>query len=73
MAANDAPDVRVKVKDTGAHITITRELFDTSQDWESGSPYTLLKGDPYGPDGLPAPVELPAPTSATGATTTKES
>jgi hypothetical protein len=73
MAANDAPDVRVKVKDTGRLITITRELYDTSQDWETGSPYTLLKADPYGPDGLPAPVEFPAQTSATAATTTKES
>jgi hypothetical protein len=63
--------VRVKVKDTGAHITITQELYDSNQE-----PYQLLKSDPLGPDGLTAPVEYPE-TSATAAaaktTTSKES
>lgn len=58
--------VRVKAKDTGAHLTITRELYDSNP-----TPYTELKSDPLGPDGAPAPFEYPD-TSATTATSTKE-
>lgn len=62
------PDyARVKVKDTGAHITITRELLETNPE-----PYQELKSDPLGPDGSPAPVEYPD-TSATAAASKKES
>lgn len=61
--ADKGEHVRVTVKDTGAHITITRELYDTNPD-----PYTELKEDPYGADGLPAPAAQPE-TSAKKATT----
>jgi hypothetical protein len=61
------PDyVRVKVKDTGAHISISRELYETNPD-----PYAELKSDPLGADGLPAAPEYPD-TSATSATTTSK-
>jgi hypothetical protein len=62
------PDyVRVKVKDTGAHVSITQELYETNPE-----PYTELKSDALGPDGLPAPVEYPE-TPAKSAASTKES
>jgi hypothetical protein len=64
------PDfVRVKVKDTGAHITISRELYETNPD-----PYTELKSDALGSDGLPAAPEYPdtSATSATSTTTTSK-
>jgi hypothetical protein len=60
------PDVRVKVKDTGAHITISRERFKADPDI-----YQELKNDPYGPDGTPAPPEYPE-TSAKTATNTAD-
>ena len=70
------PDyVRVKAKDTGAHLTITQELYDTSQEWETGSPYTLLKGDALTADGNAAPFEYPetsAASTAPASTATKK-
>lgn len=62
--ADQAPHVRVTVKDTGAHITITRELYDANP-----APYTELKGDPYGTDGAPAPAEYPQSSASSAAST----
>jgi hypothetical protein len=59
--------VRVKLKDTGVHLSIPRELFETNPE-----PYQELKSDALGPDGLPAPVEYPE-TPATSAASKKES